>query len=139
MKTKLKVVNCIRVQHPQFGIVISIETHIKITTLIFIKETTLSLVFFQIVVQVQLSPFSTHHSLWPQPSSPPTLDPDPPWLCLCVLCICSFTTLPSSLYPHYPLPLRGLIMCINTRLTIDYIGSLNLLNWTFTRNFQIKF
>ena len=41
----------------------------------------LALVFFFnfifIVVQVQLSPFSLHHSLLPQPSTFPTLDPTP--------------------------------------------------------------
>ena len=64
--------------------------------------------FFFTVFQVQLSPFSSHHS--PHPShphlppliSPPSLDPTSLWLCPCVLYTCSLMTLPP--FPHYLLP-----------------------------------
>ena len=46
-----------------------------------------------IVVQAQLCPFSTHHFPQPCPSSPPTLNPIPLWLCPWVLYTCSFTAL----------------------------------------------
>ena len=40
---------------------------------------------------VSISPY---HSLPPQPSPPPTLDPTPLWLCPCVPYTCSSTTFP---------------------------------------------
>ena len=49
--------------------------------------------FFLIVVQVQLSPFSPHHSPLPPHTPPPTLNPIPLWLCPCVLYTCSLTIL----------------------------------------------
>ena len=49
---------------------------------------------FFIVVQVKLSPFFHQHSLPPQPSPLPTLDPNPLWFCPCVLYTCSLMTLP---------------------------------------------
>ena len=49
---------------------------------------------FFIVVQVQLSPFSPHHSPPSQPSSLPTLNPTPLWFCPCVLYTCSWKPLP---------------------------------------------
>ena len=69
----------------------------------FSKKNKTWLLFFLIVVQVQLSPFSTHHSLPPHPSPPSTLKPTPygfvhvsfihvPWL-------------PFPYFPHYPSPL----------------------------------
>ena len=66
----------------------------------------LSLSLF-IVVQLQLSPFSSHLSHTYQPSLPPTLDPNPLWLCPCVLYTCSLMTLPpfSPLSP--PIYLRS--------------------------------
>ena len=56
---------------------------------VFIVDCILFFSHFVIVVQVQLSPFSTHHSPPPHPSPLPTLGPTPLWLCPCVLYICS--------------------------------------------------
>ena len=50
--------------------------------------------FFLIVVQVQLSPFSPHHSPLPPHTPPPTLNPIPLWLCPCVLYTCSWWPFP---------------------------------------------
>ena len=50
-------------------------------------------IYFFIVVQVQLSPYSPHHSHPSQPSPLPTLYPTPFWLCPCVHYTCFLTTL----------------------------------------------
>ena len=51
-------------------------------------------IFFFIVVQGQLSPFSHHHFPQLHPLPPPTLNPSPLWLCPWVLYTCSLMTLP---------------------------------------------
>ena len=69
------------------------------------RTTILSLKNFFIVVQVHLSPFSPYHSLLPQPSPPPTLNPTHLWLCPCVLYSHSLTTLPPFppiILSHFP-------------------------------------
>ena len=62
---------------------------------------------FIIVVQVQLSPFLPPPLPPPHPSLPTTLNPNPLWLCPCVLYTCSLMTLPpfSPLSP--PIYLRS--------------------------------
>ena len=76
--------------------------------------------FFFIDVQVELSPFSPHHSPPPQPSPPPTLDPTPLWLCPWVLYTCFLTNLPpfpSLSPPTSPLVTVSLFL-ISTSLVI---------------------
>ena len=66
---------------------------------------------FFIVVQVQLSPFSPHHSFPLQPAPLPTLDPTCLWFGPCVLYTCSWKPFPFT--PHHPLlpPLWLLLVC----------------------------
>ena len=68
--------------------------------------------FFIIVVQVQLSLFSRHHSPLSHLLPPPTLNPSPVWLCPWVLYTCSLAALPfiSPITP-LPLPLWLLSVC----------------------------
>ena len=52
------------------------------------------LLYFFIVVQVRLSPLSTHHAPPPHPPPPSHLNPTSLWLCPQVLYTCSLTTRP---------------------------------------------
>ena len=73
---------------------------------------------FFIVVQVQLSPFSCHHSPLPLPPPPPTLNPTHLWLYPCVLYTCSLMILSqlspviSHLAPLWLLSVYSLFQCL---------------------------
>ena len=83
-----------RLLYLSFVIMILIKIN-KMKTKIFLSLWHLSLVniylfiYFVLIVQVQLSPFSSLKLLPPQPSPPPTLHPTPLWFCPCVLHTCS--------------------------------------------------
>ena len=59
------------------------------------------------VVQVQMSLFYLHHSIPPQPSPLPNVDPTPLWFCPCVLCIRSWKSFP--LFLPLPPPTSSLV------------------------------
>ena len=70
------------------------------------------LLYFFIVVQVRLSPLSTHHAPPPHPPPPSHLNPTPLWLCPQVLYTCSLMIFP-LLSPIISLdpPLWLLLVC----------------------------
>ena len=66
-------------------------------TVVIVSRQSHTYIFFKnyfVVVQLQLSAFTPHHSPLPQPNPPAFLASTPPWFCPCVLYSCSCKPLP---------------------------------------------
>ena len=99
-----------------------VEKYTQYKIYLFLILYTFYFIFYYIfftVVQVQLSPFSPHHS----PTHPrlPPYDPTPLWLCPCVLYTCSLMALP-LLSPTIPLSPSSLVtVCLFFTSKIYYL------------------